>query len=91
MLEAEQTRGHTCHWPGCSRQVPPAMWGCRPHWFALPREIRTGIWRAYQVGQEEGRAPVTKEYVKAARAAQDWIEKNRKPSGPEQLEFPTGE
>ena len=22
---AKQTRRHTCHWPGCRRQVPPAM------------------------------------------------------------------
>jgi hypothetical protein len=24
-----QIRGHTCHWSGCNRQVPPAAWGCR--------------------------------------------------------------
>jgi len=22
-----QTRNHHCHWPGCDKQVPPAMWG----------------------------------------------------------------
>lgn len=30
-----QTRGHTCHWPGCNRHVPPAMWGCSKHCRAI--------------------------------------------------------
>jgi len=28
-----QTRNHHCHWPGCDKQVPPAMWGCKGHWY----------------------------------------------------------
>lgn len=28
---------HTCHWPGCTVEVDPKMWGCRRHWFMLPR------------------------------------------------------
>lgn len=23
--QATQTRNHHCHWPGCTKQVPPAM------------------------------------------------------------------
>ena len=69
---AGQTRAHDCHWPGCGKQVPPAMWGCRPHWFRLPRPIRDAIWRAYRIGQEEDGRP-SAAYVAAARAAQEWI------------------
>lgn len=68
-----QSRNHTCHWTGCQRQVPPAMWGCRQHWFRLPKSIRDAIWKAYRPGQEKGAAPVTDEYIKAARAAEAWI------------------
>lgn len=69
-----QTRLHTCHWPGCDKQVPPALWGCKPHWYALPKEIREAIWNAYQPGQERsGRPSFT--YIEAAKAAQAWIRK----------------
>ncbi len=69
---ARQTRGHTCHWPGCDRQVPPAMWGCRSHWYALPKALRDRIWRTYRIGQEADGRP-SREYLEAARAVQDWI------------------
>lgn len=70
-----QTRDHHCHWPGCAKQVPPAMWGCKAHWFRLPKHIRDAIWRAYEPGQEITQSP-SRDYVVAARAAQDWIEAN---------------
>jgi hypothetical protein len=63
---------HTCHWPGCSNIVSPAMWGCRKHWFKLPLELRTQIWRAYQPGQEISKRP-SAEYIEAARKVQAWI------------------
>ena len=69
---ARQSRSHHCHWPGCERQVPPAMWGCRAHWFRLPQPLRDRIWQAYRVGQEHDRRP-SRDYLAAARAAQDWI------------------
>lgn len=69
---ARQTRQHACHWPGCTKQVPPALWGCPPHWYALPRSLRDRIWRTYMPGQETSGSP-TREYVEAARAVQDWI------------------
>ncbi len=62
---------HTCHWPGCDRRVPPKLWGCREHWFALPRAIREEIWRTYRPGQEADKAP-SRAYLTAARAAQDY-------------------
>lgn len=70
-----QTRPHHCHWPDCPKQVPPAMWGCREHWFRLPRPIRDRIWAAYRPGQEKD-FDVSEEYLAAARAAQDWIREN---------------
>lgn len=72
VMRAGQSRRHACHWPGCKAQVPPARWGCRAHWFLLPKPIRDRIWKAYKPGQEEIGRPST-DYVDAARAAQDWI------------------
>jgi hypothetical protein len=72
---ARQTRPHACHWPRCERQVPPAAWGCREHWFRLPKEIRARIWNAYIVGQENTLNP-SYEYLEAANAAQEWIKVN---------------
>lgn len=72
VLSAKQTRAHHCHWPGCDRQVPPAMWGCRAHWFALPVNLRCAIWRTYKPRQEVNATP-SGEYVAVARAVQEWI------------------
>jgi hypothetical protein len=69
---AKQTRGHTCHWQGCGRQVPPAMWGCSTHWFKLPKRIRDRIWATYRPGQEITKTP-SENYLKAAQEADDWI------------------
>jgi hypothetical protein len=67
-----QTRSHACHWPGCDRQVPPAMWGCRTHWYALPRELRNRIWATYRPGQEATLTP-SREYVAVACEVREWI------------------
>lgn len=67
-----QTRKHECHWLGCEKQVPPAMWGCRQHWYALPAALRARIWRTYQPGQEVMLTP-SDEYLAAADAVQEWI------------------
>lgn len=72
---AGQTRRHHCHWPGCKQQVPPAMWGCRHHWYSLPTDLRRGIWRSYVPGQEITGRP-TAAYIAAARAVQAWIKAN---------------
>lgn len=63
---------HHCHWPGCERRVPPAMWGCKKHWFMLPKPIRDRIWGAYRNGQEISKTP-SAAYIAAAKDAQDWI------------------
>ncbi|MDR6887834.1 MULTISPECIES: zinc-finger-containing protein [Variovorax] len=83
VLAAIKARGaapahrHTCHWPGCSRAVPPAMWGCSPHWFTLPKALRDDIWRTYRPGQEITKTP-SEAYVAAARAVQQWIAHHQK-------------
>lgn len=69
---APQSRAHACHWPGCSAQVPPALWGCKPHWFLLPKAIRDDIWSHYRPGQEERLDP-SAQYLRAADNAQAWI------------------
>lgn len=63
---------HTCHWPGCNKPVPPAMWGCTGHWFALPKRLRDKIWAAYRRGQEITKSP-SPEYMAAALEVQEWI------------------
>lgn len=75
VLRQRQTRNHTCHWPGCEKQVPPAMWGCRAHWYALPQELRNRIWRTFVPGQETNLTP-SRAYVAVAREVQDWIARN---------------
>lgn len=67
-----QDRRHTCHWPGCEAQVPPAMWGCKTHWFKLPADLRRAIWDAYVPGQEQRMDP-SHEYLVVARKVQAWI------------------
>jgi hypothetical protein len=64
--------GHHCHWPGCERSVPPALWGCREHWFMLPLHLRDLIWATYKPGQEITKTP-SKAYVAAAMQVQEWI------------------
>lgn len=73
-----QRRPHECHWPGCRKQVPPAMWGCKAHWFKLPLHLRNKIWAAYSPGQEIRMDP-SEAYIEAALEVQRWILENQKP------------
>ncbi len=67
-----QSRVHTCHWPGCQTLVPPAVWGCKTHWYQLPLTYRNRIWAAYRPGQEVDMRP-SEDYVAIAEAVQAWI------------------
>lgn len=69
---ASQTREHHCHWPGCTQQVPPAMWGCKRHWFKLPMRLRNKVWAAYRAGQEINGTP-SLDYIAVAKEVQAWI------------------
>ena len=64
---------HHCHWPDCPQEVPPAMWGCKRHWFMLPKELRDKVWAAYRPGQEITKTP-SDHYVDVAEEVQQWIE-----------------
>jgi hypothetical protein len=66
---------HTCHWPGCKINVPPKLWGCKSHWFQLPKNLRSLIWRTYRPGQEITKTP-SPEYIAAAHQVQEWIAQN---------------
>lgn len=74
-----QTRKHHCHWPGCTQQVPPAMWGCKAHWYALPVALRNRIWATFRPGQEVNGTP-SQAYVAAAREVQAWIKTQQQPA-----------
>jgi hypothetical protein len=73
-----QTRPHACHWPGCQAQVPPAMWGCRRHWYRLPKALRDRVWDAYVPGQERRLDP-SPEYLAVAGEVQEWIREHGGP------------
>lgn len=78
--QAKQMFGaHMCHWPGCPQDVPPAMWGCKPHWFKLPKMLRDRIWATYVPGQEITKTP-SQAYLDAAYAVQLWINSNLAPA-----------
>lgn len=66
---------HTCHWPGCTRRVKPALFTCRPHWFSIPIDIRNAIWRSYAPGQENTKTP-SAAYLQAVRSFLDWHKRN---------------
>lgn len=48
---------HICHAPGCRKHVPPKLFACKDHWFALPKEFRDSIWLEYRPGQENDKRP----------------------------------
>lgn len=73
VLSQSQTRSHECHWPGCARQVPPALWGCREHWYKLPKQLRDAIWKEYRPGQEIDGKP-SERYLAVAVLVQCWID-----------------
>jgi len=63
---------HTCHAYGCTKKVPPRMFMCRPHWFALPKAKRDAVLAAYVPGQERRMDP-SDEYLEAAMDAVNWL------------------
>ena len=63
---------HTCHADGCNAAVPPRMFMCKAHWFALPKAMRDWIWDVYVPGQEVRKDP-SREYLDAARACINYL------------------
>jgi len=66
---------HYCHWPGCRTPVSPKLWGCKRHWYALPKELRNKVWDAYVPGQEIRKDP-TGEYMDVMAELYAWIKAN---------------
>ncbi len=64
--------GHTCHWTGCTTPVPPKLWGCKAHWYKLPKQLRDAIWQEYRPGQEIDKKPSVR-YLAVAGMVQMWI------------------
>lgn len=77
---------HRCHWPECPEIVPPSLWGCKKHWYMLPKFLRDAIWRAYRIRQEKDKNPST-EYLKVARSVQKWIIDHHPPAATQQRLF----
>jgi len=48
---------HTCHATNCEQPIPPRMFMCQRHWFALPKRLRDAIWQHYRPGQEVDKRP----------------------------------
>lgn len=48
------------------------MWGCRTHWFTLPKFLRDQVWAAYIPGQEIRKNP-SERYLVIAHLVQLWI------------------
>ena len=63
---------HACHATGCDVVVPPRLFMCKKHWFALPKPMRDAVWAAYRPGQEVTRDP-SREYLEASRAAIEYL------------------
>ena len=71
-LQPVAAGNHHCHWPGCTKQVLPPMWGCKAHWFTLPPVLRAKVWAAYVPGQEVTLTP-SDAYLAVANEVQAWI------------------
>lgn len=63
---------HHCHWDGCKISVPPKMWGCKKHWFTLPKLLRAKVWTYYVPGQEITKIP-SREYLAVVHAIDCWV------------------
>lgn len=53
----EKVLKHRCHWPTGTIETPPRMWGCKRHWFRLPKILRDKVWATYRPGQEITKDP----------------------------------
>ena len=62
---------HKCHHPHCSTEVPPRLFACKKHWFALPKKFRDDLWATYRKGQEVDKRP-SGDYLRAVSVAIHW-------------------
>ena len=57
---------HSCPWPGCTQRVPRHLWGCKAHWYRLPRELGDRVSRAWRHG-------TVGEHMEALEAIDEWL------------------
>lgn len=53
---------HECPAPGCTVVVAFELLACRAHWYQLPANVRSDVWRAYRrhgVGSPEHTAAIS--------------------------------
>ena len=48
------------------------MWGCKMHWFTLPKFLRDRVWATYIPGQEIRKDP-SEEYLEVIAQVDAWI------------------
>ena len=41
---------HKCPHPNCDVQLPTHIFACKPHWFAIPKNLRNALNRAWHDG-----------------------------------------
>jgi hypothetical protein len=56
---------HICPGPACTVHVADHMLMCRPHWYQVPRMLRSAVWAAWDGGYGAG----SDEHMEAMRAA----------------------
>ena len=66
--DIEKLSRHTCHAPGCDRNIAPKYLMCPEHWGQVPKAIQADVWKHYRSGQEVDKQP-SAEWMAAANAA----------------------
>lgn len=66
---------HLCHHPECNVPVQPKYLACRNHWYMLPQDLRSEVWRTYRKGQEHDKQP-SKEYMEVVARVQEYWRKH---------------
>lgn len=51
------------------------MWGCKRHWFKLPKRLRDKVWDTYKPGQEVDMSPSV-EYLEVVLEVREFIKAN---------------
>lgn len=81
IIDQQKRAPHLCHYPGCDKPVPPALWGCHRHWYTLPKVLRDEVWRNYRPGQEVDKCP-SAAYIKTAAKVDKWCRDNESARAP---------
>lgn len=61
-----------CRWPGCEQLATRARWGCAPHYFRLPPDIRRGLWHSARA-ELAANGKLGQAWAACAAAAATWI------------------